>query len=141
MPADILQFLARLGLAKHRIAVGEEKPRVEAAEYRGRGDRAANIGQRSEGGADTAFGVSGFDRAETMPRRAVDSAATANHDADLLPGLAQCGAGAAHQTWRQMLSATFDVPWPLVLGIDRAAGKDIDPRHELDMTRPPPGQQ
>ena len=40
-----------------------------------------------------------------------------------------------------MLAALFDPPRVVVLAVDRAAGEDVNPGHELDMAGPPPGQE
>src|SRR5205823_9800870 len=67
--------------------------------------------------------------------------APADDDADLLPGLAQRGAGAAHEARRQFVAAGLDAPRLIVVAVDCAAGKDPDAGHELDMPRPPPGEE
>ncbi len=85
------------------------------------------------------LGIGRLDRRQPARRRS--RAGPTDQDANLLPGLAQGGAGRAHEARRQMLAAGLDPPRLVVLAVDRAAGEDVNPGHELDMAGTPPGQQ
>src|SRR4051794_29422647 len=115
MPADVLELVTRCRLADDIAAVGQEEAGVETAEYRRRGDRAADIGQGVDRSEDALLGIGRLDWSERgMWRggsgggRGSSAAGAADQHADLLPSFAQRGAGAAQQARRQMRPAAFD---------------------------------
>ena len=46
-----------------------------------------------------------------------------------VPAFAQGGTGATQEARRQVRPAALDLPRPVVVAVDRAAGKYPDPRH------------
>src|SRR3954447_4789078 len=134
MPTDVFKLVARCGVSEYGGAVGEEKTGVEASEDRGRGDGPSDISQYVDRRADTALRIGRLDRAEAVQvlrRGGRRPGAPADYHADLLPGLAQRGAGAAGEARRKMSAPGLDPPGLSVFQIDCAAGKYPDTRHEF----------
>ena len=130
MPADVFELVARCGVSEYGVAVGEEKTGVEASEDRGRGDRPSDISQYVDRRADTALRIGRLDRAEAVQvlgRGGRRPGAPADQHADLLPGLAQRGAGAAGEARRKM-SARRSRPARAFCLPDRLRRREI-PRH------------
>ena len=105
-----------------------------------RGDRTADINQPVERRHEAALKKSTLDRRIPRPVRRRRVRGLAEEHADLLPGLADRGAGGACKTRRQRLGAAFDAPCDPVGRVDRAARKDIDAGHKPRRQRPPADQ-